>query len=293
MKKIYTLLLYFILLFLSIVCNAQTILDFENHEYYFNAYYDDLSSPPFVFSFLNKTFYIDIPELDPEKVEQLELIKGNIQFPYHVDVKNGFTYINAGNKKYLVLYNNSLLCILIDCSNNDAFFGLNKNSKYIHIGEYRNFIGITGFNSLYNNPRVSSFLVETINGKKIEYNGRHENYYYELTRPWVEGVKGYGIGEWIEMEVANNIDEIVFFNGYIDPNRPDLYYSNSRVKEITITAGNEDWILPIKDTPNPQVLKLNKLVSGRIRFTINSVYEGSRYADTCIAGIYLLHVRGQ
>jgi hypothetical protein len=115
-------LLFFISFFITHICGAQQKLDFESQEYYFVAYYDDISSPPFVFSFLNNAFYLDIPELDTEKLENLELIKGRIQGNYRIETKNGFTYLNVGINKYLVLNYGNLLCVLIDCSNSDAFF---------------------------------------------------------------------------------------------------------------------------------------------------------------------------
>ena len=182
--------------------------------------------------------------------------------------------------------------MLIDCANKDAFFGLNRKSKYVYTNKtiWDTFIGIKGDMGY---RKTSSFLTEIINGKKIEYDGSGERYYYQLTKPWVEGKDGYGIDEWIEKRIVNNIDEIVFFNGYISPNRPDLFFANSRVKEILITSDQYSETFHVADTPNPQILKLNKKVSGDIRFTIKDVYKGNKYQDTCIAGIYFLRIRGQ
>jgi hypothetical protein len=139
----------------------------------------------------------------------------------------------------------------------------------------------------------SSCLTETLNGKTITYNGLNRKYYYDVTDPWVEGKEDQGIGEWIQKESVHNIDEIAFFNGYIDPNRPDLYYANSRVKELLITTESGSWTYSIEDTPNPQIIKLPRLVIGDVRFTILDVYEGNKYTDTCIGEIFFLRVRGQ
>jgi hypothetical protein len=165
--------------------------------------------------------------------------------------------------------------------------GLNKDSKYVYAGDenWSAFIGILGHGL---RVRTSSHLEETIGNKKIVYNGIGEKYYYQITRPWVEGKPNNGVGEWREFEIYNDGDEILFFNGYIDPNRPDLYTANARVKEIRVSIEGESWVFPIKDTPHPQILKPPKTLTGTIRFTIEDVYEGNKYLDTCIGGIYFL-----
>jgi len=278
----------------SVFCNAQSSYNFENQEYYFSAYYDDLSSALFRFSFYNGVFYMDIPELDNEKIENGKPIKGNIQGRYLIREENGFIYILIAEKKFLVFYNDKLVCVLINCKNNDAFFGLNKNSKYVYVGEkVSSFVGIIGKSTWPGNIKASSFLTETIGGKIIKYDGTFEKYVYELTKPWVEGVDGYGIGEWIEVKPLTNVCGIVFFNGYIDPNRPDLYYANSRIKEVIVTSKQYSWTFHIEDTPNPQILPLPDSFNDVLRFTIKDVYKGTKYSDTCLAGIYFLRIRGQ
>ncbi len=273
--------------FICLNCNTQNLYDFENNEYYFVAYYNDLINPPFKLSFIKSKFYCDIPELDLAKLEEGEFIKANIEGNYKIEMKEGFTYFFVNEKKYLVLYYKSLICILIDCSNNDAFFGINKNSKYITTGEgiRDNSIGIS--KGMWSYQKTSSIFTETISGKKIEYNGSGK-YYFQVTSPWIEGKSDYGIDEWIEKEIISETDEILFFNGFINPNRPDLYYANSRVKKIKITCNNNNWSYIIEDTANPQIIKLPEKINGIIRFTIEDIYKGTKYSDTTIAGIYFL-----
>jgi hypothetical protein len=266
---------------------------FENQEYYFRAYYDDLRSPPFRFSFYDGLFYMDIPELDDGTIDLTgQRIKGNIQGRYTIIEENGLVYILAAEKKYLVLYNESVVCVLLDCQNNDAFFGFNKNSIYVTIREGRYpFIGFAGQWSF--DTRVSSFLTETVSGSVKNYDGFPEKYQFELRKPWVEGVDGHGIGEWLETRPIgspSNLSGILFFNGYIDPNRPDLFYANSRIKEVLVTSTQYSWTYQIQDTPNPQIMPLPENFDDILRFTIMDVYEGSRYSDTCLAGIYFLLV---
>jgi hypothetical protein len=134
-----------------------------------------------------------------------------------------------------------------------------------------------------------------VRGKTVKYDGSHKKYYYELTKPWVEGKPGYGVGEWIERSPDGNSSEILFFNGFINPIRPDLFYANSRVKEALVSCGQDSWTFLLKDSPNPQILTLDDFISGDLtfRFTINDVYMGEKYSDTCIAGIYFLGEQGK
>jgi hypothetical protein len=108
---------------------ADVPYDFENQEYYFKAYYSDIGSPPFRFSFYNDDFNLDVPILNRRKAEEGQYIKGTIQGKYVVSRENNFLYINIPGRKYLVLHTGSRVCVLIDCANNDVFFGLNKDSK--------------------------------------------------------------------------------------------------------------------------------------------------------------------
>lgn len=274
----------------SFFCNAQTLYDFENKEYYFCVYYSDLRSPPFRFSFYDGIFCMDIPELDNDKIEERESIKGTISGEYTITNENGFVFMTVSDKKFLILYDRAVACILIDCENNDLFFGLNKNSIYVNDDEgiHRTFIGIL---ETYN--KVSSFLTETIRGRTIRYDGSRIKYSYELVKPWVEGKDDYGIGEWMETELVTHVCGVIFFNGYIDPNHPDLYYDNSRIKELHITSEQNTWSFGLDDSPHPQILTLPDSFNGRLRFTIKDIYKGNKYADTCLAGIYFLRIKGQ
>jgi hypothetical protein len=82
-------------------------------------------------------------------------------------------------------------------------------------------------------------------------------------------------------------------DGYINPSRPDLFYANSRIKEVLVSSEKGSWIFQIQDTPHPQILPLPDSFDAVLRFTIMDVYEGNRYSDTSLAGIYFLRIRGQ
>jgi len=277
-------ILVFIFIFSASFCHAY---DFEEQEYIFKAFYDDLLNPPFIFYFKNSIFSLSVPELDLEKLEELDLIKGYITGKYKLKIENTFLYAIVGEKKYLILYYKDLICVLIDCENNNAYFGLNRKSEYVHIGKriFDNYLRIIG--GMNDSQKTSSILKERINGEEIIYNGKSP-YYWQLTKPWVEGKEGYGINEWIEKRIVQQTKKIIFFNGFINPKRPDLFFNNTRVKNITVTAGNKSWDFLLKDDPNPQILELPESINGDIRFTIKDVYKGEKYEDTSIAGIYFL-----
>ncbi len=112
----------------------------------------------------------------------------------------------------------------------------------------------------------------------------------KLSEPWVEGVYGSGIGEWIEIrgkttEYGNTvkISGILFSNGYVSYNKPYLYDYNSRVKIITIAEpnGNNPYTVELLDSPNPQHIILPEEYES-IRLTIIDIYSGSQWQDTCI-----------
>jgi hypothetical protein len=266
------------------ICSSEVI---SNEEYAFNVYYDDTINPGFRFRFLNGSFYLEVPETDDNRIEEGIYIREIVDCKYELVEENGFKYIKIKDRKYLLLMHD-VVCILVDCTNGDAFFGINIKSPYVKLpgrGPKHNKIGIYGGASDF--QQTSSVLSEMVKGKRVIYNGL-DRYHFQIRKPWIEGKKDYGINEWIQKKIHYKTNEIVIINGYIDPNRPDLYVANSRVKEILITTKYGEWAYALKDTPIPQILTLPVLVDGDIRFTIRDVYRGEKYMDTAIAGIYFL-----
>ena len=80
-------------------------------------------------------------------------------------------------------------------------------------------------------------------------------------------------------------------NGFISLNRSDLYEKNNRVEKITIsgmTSKAKKEVL-LLDTAKPQYIDLSDFSNNEeIKLVIQSVYKGSKYDDTCIAGIILM-----
>ena len=100
---------------------------------------------------------------------------------------------------------------------------------------------------------------------------------------WQEGVDGYGEGHdfFAKFAVDFTPQYIVIYNGQSrDENR---FYKNGRIASLQISAGEHIEIIDLPDEMTPIAIKLTGWgdVSG-ISFKILSVYEGSKYQDTCL-----------
>lgn len=147
----------------------------------------------------------------------------------------------------------------------------------------------------------SSFLNETQkDGTVISYNssnirdslffltgdGTLDLLYDNKTPPWVEGVEGYGIGEYLEIEFKYASDEMQILNGFVDFSRMHLYKDNSRVKRILIESEEPAFSkeYELEDVVRYNVLTLPSKTT-KIRMTILDVYPGRKWQDTCISSI--------
>lgn len=119
---------------------------------------------------------------------------------------------------------------------------------------------------------------------------------------WVEGAKGYGIGEYVNIirryEVSDadygvDFRGLCVVNGYA--RTKETWAANSRVKELRCYFdGRYVDTFTLEDTIEPQYFDLTvyglHAASGAecvFHFEIDSVYPGEKYADTAITGIEL------
>lgn len=255
---------------------------FENEAYIYSAYYDDLLNPGFEFSFYNGFFSMDIPALDQTAIEEGNYIKEKIHVKYSVEKNGDFVYLQLPDRRYLVLCSDSELCILVDKQSGTSFIGVNKKSKYVVLN--------TRIRNRTNNIRLPSFAdrkySSALQEGSIIYNGKGR-YFYDIF-PWVEADKEYGIKEWREDTVFFRTKTVVIINGFVDAFRPDSFQKNGRVKRIKITNNNNDYYFDIKDTPNPQIIYLPSVITGKILYTIEDVYKGTVYKDTAVSAVFYL-----
>lgn len=128
----------------------------------------------------------------------------------------------------------------------------------------------------------------------------------DVRTAWVEGVKGYGIGEYIDVHfpVANlaQATDCYIVNGY--NKNETTWKNNSRVKTMNLYIDERlVAVLNLKDTRDEQHFVLPHIIPSRtdtagftiierdemeytvstLRFLITDVYKGKKYDDTAIS----------
>lgn len=119
---------------------------------------------------------------------------------------------------------------------------------------------------------------------------------------WIEGAKGYGIGESITYHfVPENprITKIIIANGYVKSEQ--IWRENSRVKKLKMYVNDRPFAMlnledtraeqsftfePIGNGDRADMKALKSLPKWTIRFEIVEVYMGDKYDDTAITEIY-------
>lgn len=152
----------------------------------------------------------------------------------------------------------------------------------------------------YNVKKISttSYLKEKQYGKEIIYLPDnlfrnfligcrcHPYWWNDSHIPWVEGVKGNGIGESVTIEFTKEVYGISVLNGYTDINNMKLFKENSRVKQLIISdlKNNIEKIVDFDDKVYFNYIEFDK-PTDKIRLTIKDVYPGTKYQDTCISSV--------
>lgn len=109
---------------------------------------------------------------------------------------------------------------------------------------------------------------------------------------WVEGVSGYGVGEWVEFQNVSGdgtLTAINILNGYVKNDK--AWIENSRVKRLKVYLNDRPiGILELQDSRSLQSFGLqwagNYSNINKLRFEILEVYPGTKYQDTVISEIY-------
>ena len=116
---------------------------------------------------------------------------------------------------------------------------------------------------------------------------------------WVEGVKGHGIGQWIEFKNVGvrqdgiwcGVGSISILNGYVKSDK--AWRENGRVKRLKVYCnGKPKYIMELQNSRSLQYFGIDDLLEGytshisKLRFEILEVYPGTKYKDTVISEIY-------
>lgn len=145
-------------------------------------------------------------------------------------------------------------------------------------------------------------------------------YWSGRERAWAEGVEGSGIGESIRITSSCGYNDdhtagsLVFLEGDIEPDIYDGYMrytqicivngyaknektwtENGRVKRLLMCVEGRPYAyLELEDTINPQyftlpfdAIKAADSVEIHFEFTIEEVYAGTKYDDTCLTGLVI------
>jgi hypothetical protein len=120
---------------------------------------------------------------------------------------------------------------------------------------------------------------------------------YRVNTAWIEGVKGYGIGETITYTFTKedfdkaHIEKQINFNGFMVLNgyckNKKTWKENSRVKKILIEHNNQPLYAAIlHDSMKVQLIQFDSVYLQRgdkVKVTILEVYPGDKYQDTAIS----------
>lgn len=112
---------------------------------------------------------------------------------------------------------------------------------------------------------------------------------------WVEGVAGYGIGEYLTYTFKGGdprITTIIVVNGYVKNGK--AFKENSRVKKLKVYKDDKPIaILDLKNIMGEQRFEIGTLGDNtpgspdwKLKFEIMEVYKGDKYDDTAISEIY-------
>jgi hypothetical protein len=210
---------------------------------------------------------------------------------FHED-KNAGEAIFSRAGQYTVNYEYSVPFLTIDYDDgenkkllmlrDDTICALFNNNELVFLGANTSFNRREGFVTP-SRITATSYLAEN----NVMYSPDVLTRKPRLDNPWVENVIGQGIGE--KLFITNTIAIEMFISiGFVSFNRPYLYTMNSRPKEIRISVdGKFSFIQHLSDTPNYQKIIFPEGVINNdiIVIEILSVYEGTRYQDTCINNI--------
>ena len=238
----------------STVIFVSDYIEFEKEAAVLNFYIQNF--PPHVF--------FSIPAIPKDKSTNNSV---TIKKSSHEDF--GYDYYTLGKQKYLCLKSENLALLYTEDDSLPKISELPVNCEII--------------------PITNLYASSTLKEGNIEYTVDNISS-LTLHKPWVEGVKGNGVDEYFQF---NKSDASGFYilNGFVSFSRPDLFEKNNRVEKVSISGLSSKKTVDVVliDTAKPQYIDLSEFKDDEIiRITIKSVYNGSKYNDTCVSGIMLV-----
>lgn len=205
--------------------------------------------------------------------------------------ENGQCFFETDNQKYTILftelYNTSFLTLLKKDS----------SEKYPYSNDAEAFYNtsLTGYNK---KPILKGIELQSLSDYISEIDSKNNKIEYkpndsiELTQtPWAISSKSDNkiINGKIKEYNSNMfpINRLVIVNGFVNAEKPYLFFQNARAKKILIKTKSFSFETELEDTGNFQLIKLpNKINESDISIKILSSYEGTKYSDIVISGIY-------
>lgn len=202
------------------------------------------------------------------KVDIVYTEENRLTFITFNNPKKGFPWIPEGKNKLLVIYSHG--CINLYSKEKIEPVFSSERGKEIYYGKYFNY-------------KSTSFLTDKYDSYPAENLGNES-----LNKPYAEGKKDSGIGEKIIITPKEkmHIFSLMISNGYVSYNNSKLYTSNNRVKKVSLdtTDGFHIGTYELEDTPQIQEIKFYDVMDKvhDIIITIEDIYPGDKYNDTCI-----------
>ncbi len=108
---------------------------------------------------------------------------------------------------------------------------------------------------------------------------------------WAEGIKGNGVGEWLEfsVEVPRPLHSMMIYSGYYkqdDDTR--LFKANARPKAMTVSLNGEyEFKAMLDDRMEGQMIPVTAYAKPvkTVRLTFDEIYPGSQYEDMCVSAV--------
>jgi hypothetical protein len=262
-----------------------------------STYYYSLDTDvPYYFEFKGDQFVLyDWPSRDHQVFGIKVPVPGYPEYtayktagPYTINEQGGFNILSVGDRSFIILKNDTIICVLLDVLGKTTF------QPRVYWGINRTTLGSVSQRSvgLYTpewNKQIKYSTGQTVYSRSSVALGPP----FDLHRYrglWMTNATSDGKGQWIEIATNSDSDKIVVLNGLILPDNLGAFNYVNRAKTIQVNAEGFQQIVELADTPNPQVIRLKKVLtnSGIIRLTVIDVYHGSSSTDVALSFIGFL-----